>query len=96
MVSAEPAPGDPGLVAYWRFDAATNALPDLSGHGHTAQLANVKAVVENGRTVLALDGTQKILVPSHPDLNLRRGFSMVARDTELSVTDRFAHHRCEE
>ncbi len=88
VVSAEPAPGDPGLVAYWRFDAATNALPDLSGHGHTAQLANVKAVVENGRTVLALDGTQKILVPSHPDLNLRRGFSMVAKVKLTGALDR--------
>lgn len=70
---------EPGLVAYWRFDAATNALPDLSGHGHTAQLANVQAVVENGKTVLALDGSQKILVPSVPDLNLRPGFSIAAK-----------------
>jgi len=76
--AAEPS-ADPDLVAHWRFDAATETLPDLSGHGHTAQLANVKTVVENGKTVLALDGTQKILVPSAPDLNLRRGFSIVAK-----------------
>ena len=76
---AGAAPPAPGLVAYWRFDAATNALPDLSGHGHTAQLAHVKTVEDGGRTVLALDGTQKILVPSAPDLNLTRGFSVVAR-----------------
>ena len=74
-----PQPADPGLVGYWRFDAATHAAADLSGHGHTAQLANVRTVVENGKTVLALDGTQKILVPSAPELNLQRGFSIVAK-----------------
>ncbi|HPA16332.1 MAG TPA: glycoside hydrolase family 99-like domain-containing protein [Verrucomicrobiae bacterium] len=76
---AAPQTADPSLVAHWRFDAATNALPDLSGHGHTAQLANVKAVVENGKTVLELDGSQKILVPSASDLNMQSGFSVVAK-----------------
>lgn len=88
LVSAEPAPSDPNLVAFWRFDAATHALPDLSGHGHTAQLANVKTVEDNGRTVLALDGSQKILVPSAPDLNLQRGFSIVAKIKLTGSLDR--------
>jgi hypothetical protein len=75
-------------VAHWRFDAATDTLPDLSGHGHTALLANVKAVVENGKTVGLLDGTQKIVVPSAPDLNLARGFSLVARIKVTGNLDR--------
>lgn len=73
------AKSEPGLVAYWRFDTATNALPDLSGHGHTAQLTNVKTTEDGGKIVGLLDGTQKILVPSASELNLQRGFSLVAK-----------------
>ncbi len=72
-------PVDPDLVAHWRFNTDTNVVSDLSGHGHAAQVTSAKTAVENGKSVLALDGTQNILVPSAPDLNLRRGFSLVAK-----------------
>lgn len=81
-------PVDPDLVAYWRFDTATNVVADLSGHGHAAQVANVKRVVDSGKPVLALDGSQKILVPSAPELNLQRGFSLVAKVKVTGNLDR--------
>ena len=79
---------DPSLVGYWRFDAETNWVADLSGHGHAAQVSNAKTVTENGKTVLALDGQQKILVPSAPELNLQRGFSIVAKVKLEGALDR--------
>jgi hypothetical protein len=82
LLCAAPADSravDDGLVGHWRFDTAAGSVADLSGHGHAAQVSNVKTLVENGRTVLALDGRQKILIPSSPEFNLRRGFSVVAK-----------------
>ncbi len=68
-----------GLVGHWRFDSASGSAADLSGHGHNAQVSNPKTAVENGKTVLLLDGQQNIQIPSAPELNLQRGFSIVAK-----------------
>ena len=79
---------DSGLVGYWRFDKETNLVADLSGRGHAAQVSNAKTIIENGTSVLALDGRQKILVPSSPELNLHRGFSLVAKVKVSGALDR--------
>jgi len=68
-----------GLVGHWRFDSAAASVADLSGHGHNAQVSNAKTAVENGKTILLLDGRQNIQIPSAPELNLQRGFSIVAK-----------------
>ena len=70
---------DDDLVGYWRFTTAAGPVADLSGHGHTAQLSGGKIVMDDGRPVLALDGRQEIRVPSSPELNLQRAFSIVAK-----------------
>lgn len=76
-----------GLVGYWRFDTAAAAVPDLSGHGHAARLSGGKVVTENGRAVLALDGSQRIAVPSHAELNLQAGFSVELKVKISGPTD---------
>jgi hypothetical protein len=68
-----------GLVGHWRFDKPGPKVADLSGRGHPASLSGGKIVRDDGRDVLALDGTQKIVVPSSPELNLARGFTIEAR-----------------
>ena len=40
---------DDGLVASWRFDTAAASVPDLSGHGHAAQVSGGKLVTDGGR-----------------------------------------------
>ena len=71
--------GEEGLVGHWRFDTAGPEVADLSGHGHAARLSGGKLLDQGGRTVLALDGRQQIVVPSSPELNLARDFSIEAR-----------------
>ena len=40
--------------------------------------------MEDGKKVLALDGQQKILIPSSPELDLREGFSI---ELKLRIDD---------
>ena len=68
-----------GLIGHWRFDTPAPEAADLSGHGHAARLAGGKIVREGGAAVLALDGAQQIVIPSTPELNLCRNFSIEAR-----------------
>jgi hypothetical protein len=65
-----------GLIAHWRFDAAAETVKDLSGHGHDAALSGGRVIVDNGKKVLALDGGQKITVPSSPEINLSPNFTL--------------------
>jgi hypothetical protein len=71
--------GEEGLIGHWRFDTPGPEVADLSGHGHAARLAGGKIVRGGGPAVLALDGGQQIVVPSSPELNLARDFSIEAR-----------------
>lgn len=75
-----------GLVGHWRFDSAAGSVADLSGHGHNAQVSNAKTAVEGGKTVLLLDGRQNIQIPSAPEFNLQRGFSIVAKVKFTALT----------
>lgn len=70
---------DDDLAGFWRFDAAAESVADLSGHGLAAQVAGGRVIVEDGKNVLALDGQQKIVVPSSQAWNLRAGFSIVMK-----------------
>ncbi len=74
-----PLAAEDGLVAHWRFDKAGPAIADLSGSGHVAQVTGAKVVTDDGKPVLALDGRQRIVVPSSPGLNLAKGFSIEMR-----------------
>jgi len=76
-----------GLVGYWRFDAAGPQVQDLSGRGHTATVAGGEVVTENGQRFLRLDGRVRIEVPSAPDLNLKRGFTIEARVRPTDLSD---------
>lgn len=76
-----------GLVGYWKLDKAGGRIADLSGRGHDAALAGGKLVTENGKPALRLDGKQKITVPSHPDLDLCKGFSIETRFRVADVRD---------
>jgi hypothetical protein len=73
------ASGDEGLVGHWRFDKPGPQVADLSGSGHPARLTGGKIVRDEGRDVLALDGRQQIVIPSSPQLDLARGFTIEAR-----------------
>jgi hypothetical protein len=79
MCMAGPALGQESLVGYWRFDKVGPQVADLSGKGHSATISGGKVAREDGRDVLALDGRQQIVVPSSPDLNLAREFTIEAR-----------------
>ncbi len=74
-----------GLVGHWRFESAGTEVADLSGRGHTAQVAG-QFVEEDGRKVLRLDGTGGITLPPAADFHLARGFSveMRVKPTDLS------------
>ena len=54
-----------GLVGYWRFDTATGAVADRSGHGHTAQLSNGRTVVV---TVVNGQGQSWLVDDVEPDV----------------------------
>lgn len=71
--------GEEGLIGHWRFDTPGPEVADLSGHGHAARLAGGKIVREGSPAVLVLDGGQQIVVPSSPELNLARDFSIEVR-----------------
>ncbi len=70
---------DAGLLASWRFDQAGPVVPDLAGRGHPAKLMGGSPARDQDRMVLALDGRQQIVVPSAPELNLSREFSIEGR-----------------
>lgn len=72
-------PQDP--VGSWRFDQIGSQVADHSGHGHpaTAKLAGARVEVDGDRKVLLLDGRQRIVVPSSPELNLAGQFSLALR-----------------
>ncbi len=76
-----------GLVGHWRFDTAGPQVPDLSGKGHSATVTGGRVVTEDGKQFLRLDGKTRIEVPSAPDLNLRRGFSIETRLRPSDITD---------
>lgn len=78
---------DSGLVGYWRFDSGTAVVEDLSGRGHSARVTGGVVMAEKGRSFLRLDGQTRIEVPSSPDLNLRRGFSIEARIRPTDLSD---------
>jgi len=71
--------GERGLAGHWRFDKPGPEVADLSGHGHAARISGGKIVLEGGPAVLALEGGQQITVPSSPELNLTRDFTIEAR-----------------
>jgi hypothetical protein len=75
------------LVGSWRFDTAAASVADLSGHGHAAQVSGGKIVLENGKKALALDGSQRIVVPSGAELNLKAGFSIELKVKIAAPTD---------
>ncbi|MBC7286940.1 MAG: LamG domain-containing protein, partial [Armatimonadetes bacterium] len=86
MTSVGQVSPEEGLVGYWRFDRAGPVIDDLSGRGHAATVKGGAVVTEDGHTFLRFDGSTSVEVPSSPDLNLRRGFSIEAliRPTDLS------------
>ena len=85
--SASHLVAEDGLVGYWRFDTAAGSIADLSGHGHAAQVSGGKVVMDDGQAVLALDGSQKIVVPSGVELNLQPGFSIELKIKLSAATD---------
>ncbi|MEI6499867.1 MAG: LamG-like jellyroll fold domain-containing protein [Armatimonadota bacterium] len=76
-----------GPAAYWNLNVATPQVPDLSGRGHTAKLTGGAVVTENGQSFLRFDGKTFLEVPSAPDLQLRRGFTLEARIRPSDITD---------
>jgi hypothetical protein len=76
-----------GLVGSWRFDTTAASVADLSGHEHTAQVTGGKIVIENGKKVLALDGSQRIVVPANAEFNLQAGFSVELKVKIAAPTD---------
>ena len=74
-------------AGYWRLDAATPQVQDLSGRGHTARLTGGQVVTENGQSFLHFDGKAFLEVPSTPDLQLRRGFTIEARIRPADISD---------
>jgi hypothetical protein len=78
---------DDGLVAYWRFDTAGPQAQDLSGEGHVAAVSGGQVLTENGWSFLRMDGRTRVEIPSTPDLNLRRGFSLEARIRPTDLSD---------
>jgi hypothetical protein len=78
---------DEGLVGYWRFDSAGPTIQDLSGKGHAAAVTGGALATENGVSFLRLDGKGRVEVPSAPDLNLKRGFSIETRVRASDLSD---------
>ncbi len=78
---------DDALVGHWRFDTTDSVVSDLSGHGRAARVSGGKVLLEGGKKVLALDGSQMILVPSRGELNLQAGFSVVLKVKISAQTD---------
>jgi hypothetical protein len=85
--AARAPSADDGLVASWRFDKAAAQAQDLTGKGHAAAVTGGQVVTEDGRTFLRMDGKTRIDIPSSPDLNLRRGFSLEARVRPTDLSD---------
>jgi hypothetical protein len=85
--AAWPLAAQEGLVGHWRFDKAGATAQDLSGKGHVASVTGGQVVTENGATFLRMDGRAGVHVPSAPDLNLKRGFSIEARVRPVDMTD---------
>lgn len=77
---------DSSLVGYWRFNATGPLIRDLSGKGHDARVSGGEFLSEGAKRFLRCDGNTRIEVPSAPELNLRRGFSieMQVRPTDVS------------
>ena len=82
-----PVTAQDGLVGHWRFGTAGATAQDLSGKGHVAAVTGGQVVTENGVSFLRMDGKSGIEVPSAPDLNLQRGFSIEARIRPSDLSD---------
>jgi hypothetical protein len=79
VIGSGLAIGEEGLVGHWRFDRLGPEVADLSGHGRAARLTGGHIGRDDDRDVLALDGRQQIVIPSSPELNLARQFSLETR-----------------